>query len=214
MTVACIVTARMTSARLPGKPMMLLAGEPVIRHVLRRCKAIPGVDKVVLATPDSPRSRPLVNEAVAIGGLFLCAGSETDVLARFHAAAVAAKADYLVRVTGDCPLIDPAICGEVLSLLITTGADYASNVLPRGFPKGLDCEAFRMGALAAAHKCALTAYDREHVTPWMQRHGHRVNLDPPADWRWVLDTQEDYERLAVAFDRLPAGSTDWREVRV
>lgn len=195
---ACIVQARMTSHRLPGKMMLSLGGEPVIRHVLRRCRKIEGIDRVVCAVPDS-RSAPLVREAMALG-IKVVKGSEHDVLSRFHMAAECVGADVIMRVTGDCPLIDPEVCSRVLSL-VTDGVDYASNVMPRGFPRGMDCEAFTMEALKRAHAEADDPYDREHVTPWMQRNLHCVNFegDGNPETNWCLDTLEDYLFLNERF---------------
>ncbi len=192
MTVVCIVQARMTSTRLPAKAMLCLGGEPSIRHVLRRCQEIPGVDMVVCAVPEGDKSTPIKREALALG-VHVVTGSEHDVLSRYHKAALAVKADIVMRVTGDCPLIDPEICGRVLDLM-GEGVDYASNVLPRGYPKGLDCEAFTFDALDRAHKEVDDPYDREHVTSWMQRNLHCVNLggDGDPNLRLCLDDLDDY----------------------
>lgn len=199
MNTVCIVQARMTSTRLPGKAMMSLGGIPAIRHVLTRCKTIPGVGRVVCAVPDADISEPIVREALFMGvGVFK--GSEHDVLGRYFYAARGIKANMVMRVTGDCPMIDPEICGRVLGLM-TSGVDYASNVDPRGFPKGLDCEVFTFPALERAHAEADSSYDREHVTPWMRRNLHCVNLDGDgdSDLRLCLDDLEDYIFLSKQF---------------
>ena len=169
MTVVVVVQARMTSTRLPGKMMLSLGGEPVIRHVLRRCCEIPGIDRVILAVP-TDKNTPLMREALALG-VTVARGSEHDVLGRYRKAALGA--DIVMRVTGDCPLIDPEVCGRVLALM-EDGVDYVSNVMPRGFPKGLDCEVFTSEALERAHKEATDPKDREHVTLWMQRNLHCI----------------------------------------
>ena len=199
MTVACVIQARMTSTRLPGKMMLSLGGEPAIRHVLRRCQAIKGIDKVVCTVPEGDKSTPIKREAMALG-VQIVTGSEHDVLSRYYHAAIAVKADIIMRVTGDCPLIDPEICGRVLALM-DDGVDYASNVVPRGWPKGLDCEVFTFDALERAHKEADDPYDREHVCPWMQRNLHCVNLDGDGDpnLRLCLDDLNDYLFLSGKF---------------
>mgnify|MGYP000144408178 CR=1 FL=1 len=202
MKTACIVQARMGSKRLPGKMMMLLNNEPVIRHVLRRCKVIPGIDTVVCAIPQEGASKDLAKESMKLCvGVYL--GSEKDVLDRYYHAALSVKADIIVRVTGDCPLIDPGICGNVLELLKTSGLDYASNVMPRGYPKGFDCQAFTFHALERTHKEAKRKYDREHVCPCMQRNLRTANLPGPGGGkkRLCLDTPEDYENLKLIFER-------------
>ena len=194
----CIVQARMTSNRLPGKMMLSLGGEPVIRHVLRNCQKIPGIDKVVCAIPVD-KSEPIAREARALD-VKVVRGSESDVNGRYRKAALLVNADIVMRITGDCPLIDPDVCGRVLSLM-EDGVDYASNVMPRGFPKGLDCEVFTMEALERAHKEADDPYDREHVCPWMQRNLYCVNLEGNGDTeaRWCLDTLDDYLNLSERF---------------
>ena len=195
----CIVQARLTSTRLPAKTMLSLGGEPVIRHVLRRCKTIPGIDRVILATPVD-KSEPLREEARGLG-VTVVQGSEHDVLGRYRKAALLANAEIIMRITADCPLINPEICGRVLSLM-EDGVEYASNVMPRGFPKGQDCEVFTFDALERAHKEADDPEDREHVTLWMQRNLHCVNLDGDGnpDLNWCLDTLDDYIFLSRRFE--------------
>lgn len=199
MNTACIVQARLTSKRLPGKVMYPLAGEPVIRHVLKRVKEIPGIDLVICAVPDDARSDVITNEADR-AGVAVFRGPEFDVLDRYWRAAIKYEVDIIVRVTADCPLIDPIICGEVLALL--GDADYASNVHPRTRCKGLDCEVFTFHALDTAWNHASKPYDHEHVTPWMQNNlackvlpskfNKNLNL--------CLDTAEDYFRLKGMFE--------------
>lgn len=193
----CIVQARLTSSRLPAKVMLPLGGKPVIAHVIERCRQIPGIDTVVCAVPVD-KSIPLRRELLSLG-VIVVQGSEHDVLGRYRKAALVSKADIVMRVTGDCPLIDPAICGQVLDLM-EDGVDYASNVMPRGYPKGYDCECFTMEALEKAHKRADDTYDREHVTPWMQRNLYCVNLDGPgSDQNLCIDTLDDYLYLSEKF---------------
>ncbi|BBF91365.1 cytidylyltransferase domain-containing protein [Blastochloris tepida] len=206
MTTAIIVQARMTSTRLPGKVMMDLAGKPALSHVLERCRAVVGADIVVCAVPDAPESALIVETARALGCAAV-AGDETDVLGRYLAAARAVSADVVMRVTSDCPLIDPAICADVLALRARTGADYAANNLTRTFPHGLDCEAFTTEALARADRATAEPFDREHVTPWLRRTLNGVNLaaaDPShVSERWTLDHPEDLAFLRAVFARLP-----------
>jgi glutamate-1-semialdehyde 2,1-aminomutase/spore coat polysaccharide biosynthesis protein SpsF len=211
LTTAVIVQARMGSSRLPGKVMEPIEGRTVLAHVLTRCAAILGSDAVVCAVPDEASSAPL--EAVAREcGAQVFRGSETDVLARYLGAARAAKADIVMRVTSDCPLIDPEVCGDVLALREREGADYAANNTPRSYPHGLDCEAFTTAALAEADATTREAYDREHVTPWLRRAPHlkRANLhsgDASLETqRWTLDYPEDLAFFRAVFAALPQGS--------
>jgi spore coat polysaccharide biosynthesis protein SpsF len=209
MTTAVIVQARMGSNRLPGKVMKMLAGRTVLHHVLRRCRAIPGADVVVCAVPDEVASAPL--EAVAAEcGAKVFRGSETDVLDRYLGAARSVDADVVMRVTSDCPLIDPQICGNVLALRRQGNADYAANNMPRSFPYGLDTEAFTMAALEEAGVRAKEPYDREHVTPWLRCAAHfkRVNLASGNATlelhRWTLDYPEDFAFFSALFAVLPS----------
>jgi spore coat polysaccharide biosynthesis protein SpsF (cytidylyltransferase family) len=126
-------------------------------------------------------------------------GHEYDVLSRYLGAARAYDADIIMRVTGDCPLISPSLCADVLAAL--KGNDYASNILPRTFPKGFDCEVFTMGTLQAADIHTVDN-EREHVTPWMQRADiRRANVANKwkLDGRLTLDTEDDYRTIRAAF---------------
>jgi len=197
MTRAVIVQARMGSSRLPGKVLMPLGRKPALAVVLERCARIPGIDVVVCAVPDEPASEPLAAVAQSCGAV-LFRGSEHDVLARYAGAAQAVDAAIVMRVTSDCPLIDPALCGAVLALVERMGADYACNNMPPLWPHGLDCEAFRVDHLIGAAREAVLPGDREHVTPWLRRNAalRKINLDGPGGGlerhRWTLDHAEDY----------------------
>jgi spore coat polysaccharide biosynthesis protein SpsF len=208
VTTAVVVQGRVGSTRLPGKILKPLGGHSVLEEVLRRCRAIPGVDIVVCAIPDNFEDDILLPLAKKAGAVAV-PGSATDVLARYCAAAEAVKADVLMRVTSDCPLIDPEICGLVLAQRKDWDADYAANNMPFSYPHGLDCEAFTAGALRRADKEATDVYDREHVTPWLRRTPDlkRVAVEGPGGdavrHRWTLDFPEDYEFLQAVFGLLP-----------
>lgn len=212
MTTAVVVQARMGSSRLPGKVTQDLAGKPVLQHVLERCRAIPGVDVVVCAVPDEAASGSLEAVAAACGAKTF-RGSEADVLARYLGAARMAGGDVVMRVTSDCPLIDPKVCGDVLRIRANENADYATNNMPRSFPHGLDCEAFTTAVLAESDSATREAYDREHVTPWLRRAPHlkRSNLHSGdvalAEHRWTLDYPEDLAFFRAVFAAFPPGST-------
>ncbi len=219
MTTAIIVQARLGSTRLPGKVMMDLAGRTVLWHVLSRCRAIPGADVVVCATTTAAADDAVVAEAERCGAVVF-RGSESDVLDRYHGAAVAVGADVVMRVTSDCPLIDPEVCGAVLRLRAEQGADYACNNMPPSWPHGLDCEAFTMAALSRAAAAATQPNEREHVTPWIRSAVclRRANLAGPggatARLRWTLDYPEDlaFFRAAAAHLEPPPAIPDWHAV--
>ena len=206
--IAVIVQARYGSSRLPGQVLKQLAGRTILEHVLSRCLAIPSADVVVCATTEGTREDAIANIAESMG-VQVFRGSETDVLDRYARSAEAAQADIVMRVTSDCPLIDPEVCDDVLRLRESSAADYAANNLSPEWPHGLDCEAFTIDALLAADREATKPYDREHVTPWIRRCEcyQRVNLSNPAghhaNLRWTLDYQEDFAFFEALFARLP-----------
>jgi len=219
MTTAVIVQARLGSSRLPGKVLKPLAGGTVLEEVLRRCRAIPGADLVVCAVPEGGKDDPVAAEAGRCGAI-ITRGSETDVLDRYLQASKAVGADVVMRVTSDCPLIDPEVCGAVLDLRAAEGADYACNNLPPSFPHGLDCEAFTRDALEMAWREAIAPEDREHVTPWLRRAPEirRAVLAGPgedfAHLRWTLDFPEDYDFFKAVFALMPAPTAiqGWQEL--
>ncbi|BAE49522.1 cytidylyltransferase domain-containing protein [Paramagnetospirillum magneticum] len=209
MTAVVIVQARMGSTRLPGKILKGLGGMSALAQCLRRCKAIPGIDRVVCAIPEGEAEAPAVAEAQRCGALVV-RGPSDDVLKRYALAARAAGADIVMRVTSDCPLIDPDLCGRLLAKLRAEGLDYCCNNLPPSWPHGLDAEVFRATALFEAEDKATEPFDREHVTPWLRRAPHlkRGNIareegDLSHQCRWTLDYPEDYAFLAALFERLP-----------
>jgi len=215
-----VVQARTGSTRLPGKVLRPLAGRPVLAHVLERAAAVAGVERVCCAIPDSPGNDALAELASELGAVVV-RGPEHDVLARYLAAARATEASVVMRITSDCPLFDPEVGARVLSRLTESGADYCSNLEPRSWPKGLDCEAFARGALERAAAAATEAYDREHVTPWLRtspeirRSNVSLDTDRYAGWRWTLDYSEDLAFLQAVFERLPTadGPAEFEAVR-
>lgn len=196
MTVAAIVQARSGSSRFPGKVLEMIGEKPALLWCLDRCRQIPGVDGVVCAVPDTAKDDE-VAELAADFGYFVTRGSENDVLGRYAKAAREIGATTILRVTSDCPLIDPHIAGQVLDLLFSSGVDYSCNNLPPKFPHGLDCEAFSAEILFAADQQANSSYEWEHVTPWIRNHPSltKVNLLGPGgglqEMRWTLDQPED-----------------------
>jgi spore coat polysaccharide biosynthesis protein SpsF len=166
LKVVAIIQARMGSTRLPGKSLMLLGGKPVIEHVLIRAKQIKGVDEVVLATTTDTADDALANWAKKNN--FKCfRGSASDVLDRYYNAAKDFKADVILRITGDCPLLDPEVSGQVLEAFMEGGVDYVTNTKPPTYPDGMDTEAASFASLERAFKDAKLSSEREHVTPYI-----------------------------------------------
>lgn len=202
-----VVQARMGSSRLPGKSLRSLRGWPLIWHVLERAAAIPGTCGVVLATSDHIRDDALA-ATVAPLGVPVIRGPELDVLDRVRTAAEAASATRVIRVTGDCPLLDPTIAARLLDLwTLPLPPCYAWNDTARsGWPDGTDVEVFDRELLETAHREARSVEDREHVTLWLRRHYPVVTLDSSGDWSGLklsVDTQADLDRVSAIYDRLP-----------
>ena len=195
-----IVQARANSKRFPRKVLADLCGQPVLWHVLTRCKKIKGKDMVVLAVPDEADSDELEQIARNLK-VRVVRDPENDVLERYVIAARRVRADYVMRITADCPLIDPDVCSRVLDTAKQPGVDYVSNVMPRTFEWGLDCEAFTRWALELTAKRATEAYDREHTTSFIQRAPifHKINVESDNPDRALtnlcIDTPEDLIRI-------------------
>lgn len=218
MTTAVIVQARVGSSRLRGKVLKPLGDHTVLEEVLSRCSGIPGVDVVVCAIPDGPEDDALAPVADRAGAV-VARGPALDVLARYAKAARRVDADVIVRVTSDCPLIDPRLCGDVVRLRQETAADYAANNMPRSFPHGLDCEVFTREAMERAEHDARAPEEREHVTPWLRTRPEfcRAGVHGPggaaAEQRWTLDFPEDYAFLTALWPLLHSERrTDWTAV--
>lgn len=209
MTTIAIIQARLSSTRLPGKVLLPLGGIPALHWVARAAQAIPGIDRAVIATSDQPDDDAIAAWAKEYG-IACHRGPLDDVLARFALAAAAEGADIILRLTGDCPLLDPQVCGQVLALLKRQGLDYASNVSPQTWPDGLDCEAFTRAALDVAMTEAAPGPEREHVTPFIRERRDRfkvggVSCPLPGlhQERWTLDEQRDLDFLGQVVAKLP-----------
>jgi spore coat polysaccharide biosynthesis protein SpsF len=204
MTLAVIIQARMGSSRLPGKVLKDIAGASALKRCLDRCRRIPGMDSLIVAVPDTEIDEPVASEALRCGASVV-RGSTTDVLSRYAKSARAAQADVVMRITSDCPLIDPVICGRVIELFERSGADYACNNMPARFPHGLDCEVFKADVLLRADIEAKLPYEREHVTPWLRKNRdlvHACLLGPGRGletMRWTLDHQDDLDFFRSLF---------------
>lgn len=214
---AIIVQARKGSSRLPGKVLQKLGDRTVLEHVIGRLRMVENADLVVVATTTLPADDDIVRVAEDAGALVF-RGDEQDVLGRYLGAARAVDADIILRVTSDCPLIDPELCAAVIRARAETGADYAANNMPRLFPHGLDCEAFTRAALEQAAHDATEFYDREHVTPWLRRNPklQRANVVGPG-WpanqqRWTLDYPGDLDFFTQLFAEMPHDRVpNWQE---
>ncbi len=198
MKTGIIIQARMGSTRLPGKVLADLEGKSVLARVIERCKRVEYVDTVMVATTTLPADNKTTEEALSSGADSVFRGEAEHVLDRYYQAAKEAKLDTIVRITADCPLLDPQHSSFVVgSFLGLQDADYVSNVHPPTMPDGLDTEVFSFGALEKAWHKASLAYEWEHVTPyiWNPKNNFKVfNLQAQEDLschRWTLDYKAD-----------------------
>jgi spore coat polysaccharide biosynthesis protein SpsF len=197
--IVCITQARINSTRLPAKVLRPIAGKPLLWWHLDRLRRARRIDRIVVATTREPAADAIVEIAEQAGALAF-RGSEDDVLDRFAGAAQVAGAATIVRVTSDCPVIDPALIDRTIALYEGAGPDCHYASLDVGsFPRGLDCEVFSRAALDQAQREATLEGDREHVTPFIRRHVERYAArflaTAPGDQihRWCVDTPEDFE---------------------
>ncbi len=211
MKTIAIVQARLGSTRLPNKVLLPLAGRPAILQMMDRVSRAETIDEVWLATGDDAGNDPLAEIATQAEQLVF-RGSESDVLDRFAQLAVQAEATYVVRLTGDCPLHDPEVIDEVVSLFqLQSKCFYGSNIFPATYPDGLDTEIFTTEALLEVAANSTNQMEREHVTLGIHRQYHEadvpevVNVEAPADFshlRWTLDTPEDGQFISEIFGEL------------
>jgi spore coat polysaccharide biosynthesis protein SpsF (cytidylyltransferase family) len=207
----------MGSTRLPGKVLADLGGRPVLAHVLQRAARIGGVDRVLLAVPDTASDDVLAHAGAALG-VDVVRGAADDVLSRYQAAATAAGADVIVRITADCPLLDPVVSSAVVQRFLLGDVDYVSNIHPPSYPDGCDTEVFTIDALSTAWREAADAFEREHVTPFIWRRPDRFKLANVADacdrssWRLTVDTEDDLTALRRIWSLMPEAQFGIAEV--
>jgi spore coat polysaccharide biosynthesis protein SpsF len=197
--IVATIEARMTSTRLPGKVLLKAAGKPMLTHLIDRLHTVPSIEEIVLATTVNKIDEELVNLAMKSGVAFY-RGSEEDVMGRVVGAADSVSADIVVEITGDCPIIDPAIIEQTIRLFLNNKCDYASNVNIRSYPIGMDTQVFRLSTLKKSYAMTTDRSEQEHVSLHIRRHPElftQLDLVAPAGLHWpelglTLDTQDDY----------------------
>ena len=208
-TICAVVAARMTSSRMPGKSMALLAGKPSLSHIIARLRRSSLLDGVVIATTENPSDDP-IRECAIREGVDVFSGSEEDVLDRTLKAARSVSADIIVQVTGDCPLIDAAVVDPVISTYLKMKPDYICNRMPETYPNGMDTEVFSTELLAEVAMLTNDPNDREHVSLYIYEHPEHyklMNIAAPPEHHWpelrlTLDTFEDYGLIRSIYDGL------------
>ena len=204
-----ILQARMSSSRLPGKVLAEVRGRPMIAQQIDRLRRAETLDRLVVATSTDASDDPLAALCEDMG-IDVHRGSLTDVLDRYYQAAKRWRADTVVRLTGDCPLVDPAVIDALVTFYHDGGYDYASNAVTRTFPKGLDAEVFSFAALEAAWTEAVLPSHREHVTRFFYlnedksrfRMGFMTQECDLSALRWTVDYPEDLEFVRRVYDAL------------
>lgn len=195
-----IIQARMGSTRLPGKVMMDLCGSPVIEHVVNRLNKSNLIDKIIIATSEDSNNGPIIDFCQKNNILYFV-GSEDDVLDRYYQTAIKNNVkddDIVVRITSDCPLIDPFVVDKVIGEHISNKNDYTANVIKCTYPDGLDCEVFNFNVLKEAWINANLSSQREHVTLYIRDNpdkfklGNVENNKDLSNLRWTLDEKEDF----------------------
>ncbi|NPE27402.1 glycosyltransferase family protein [Methanococcoides sp. SA1] len=209
MKVVAIIQARMGSSRLPGKIMKTIHDKPVILIDIDRVSCSRLIDEIVVAIPYGKENDVLLDTIEHYNNqITVTRGSEDDVLARYYNAAVQTNADVVVRITSDCPMIDPIVMDHVIEQFLISDCDYCSNSLQRTYPRGLDTEVFSFSALEMAYNNAKNDYEREHVTPYIVEKPNRfklvsvVNGIDISHLRWTLDTEEDFEFINQVYEKI------------
>jgi len=209
MNIVAIIQARMRSTRLPGKIMKEILGKPVILWDLDRISISKLIDGIVVAIPYGKENDVIVDTIKECNDKIVTTrGSEDDVLDRYYQAAVQTNADVVVRITSDCPLIDPVIIDQVIKQFLDNNCDYCSNSLIRTYPRGLDTEVFSFKVLEKAWNEAKKDYEREHVTPYIIENPDKFKLLNVANdinlshLRWTLDTKEDFEFIDAIYQNI------------
>lgn len=219
MNVVAIIQARMQSTRLPGKVLADIGGRSMLARVCDRVRRAATLDRLVVATSTWPNDQVIADECEHLA-VACFRGSEADVLDRYHQAACAYRADAVVRITADCPLIDPGVIDRVVEGFLEYRPDYAANILQRTWPRGLDTEVMTADALARAWREATATHERTHVTPYIYGHPEWFRLHSvtgPGDYgddRWTVDTPADLEFARAVHRQLGDDETFcWQDVR-
>ena len=197
MKLALFIQARLTSRRFPGKMMKTIKNKTIIELVLERISKVENVNKVMVLIPKNLRNYPLYKKLKSLN-CDVYRGSEFNVLERFYKAAKKIKAENIIRITGDCPLLDVKILNTMIKKFLSNKYEYITNSIPRTYPNGMDVEIFTFKALQNAWKKAKSPYDKEHVTPLIIKNRNKFNSynkrnkSNLSNFRLTLDTPKDY----------------------
>ena len=208
--IIAIIQARMGSSRLPNKVMLDLCKEPVLWHVVNRTRSSKRIERIVVATSENSNN-DTIREYCKQKDIECVSGNENDVLDRYYKVMNYANIkddDIVVRITADCPLIDPELIDEVIERHIVTNSDYTSNTIEPTFPDGLDCEVIQATVLKKAWEEGKLKSEREHVTLYIRNHPELFRIESYkgtedlSDMRWTLDEEEDYVLIKRIYEEL------------
>tara|TARA_Y100000590_G_C15662522_1_gene993237 strand:+ start:590 stop:1327 length:738 start_codon:yes stop_codon:yes gene_type:complete len=207
MKTVAIIQARMGSERLPGKVLKVLGTHSLLGHVIKRVKRIKKLDDLVIATTKLTEDKQIIKTALKYNVRYF-RGSENNVLERFYQAAYDSSADVIIRITADCPLLDPSISEKVLFPILQKKYDYSCNTQPATFPDGMDTEAFTFETLKKVYYSSTEDYQKEHVTPLIYENPKTFNIynykseKDLSKYRFVIDNEDDFHFLQSIYDIL------------
>jgi len=213
--VTAIIQARMTSARLPGKVMKEVLGRPLLSYLIGRVQCCKCIKRIILATTMNPED----DEIAALGftmGIDVFRGSENNVLERFYEAATLYNAEHIMRVTADCPLIDPEILTMLIEYYFSENLDYVSNCARPTLPDGLDAEIFNIDTLEYTYNHAMLPSEIEHVTPYIRSHSEIFKIgsweykEDLSQMRWTVDEKEDFDFVRQVLETLYPANRNFR----
>lgn len=203
-----IIQARMGSTRLPGKILLPIRGRPMLSYLLERVRNVKSKHSILIATTNLSND-DVIETFCREENVSIFRGSEEDVLSRYYQACCSFPTHLIVRITSDCPLIDPQLIDQAIDLMYKSPTlDYVSNTQLRTFPRGMDVEIFTFEALKIAFQEAQSAYDREHVTPYLYKHpeffnlANFVHIPDVSHYRLTVDTHEDFTLISKIFEHL------------
>lgn len=209
MKIAAIIQARMGSTRFPGKIMKEIKGKSLLEHQIERIRKSKKIDQIIIATSVKESEQPIVTLCEKLSIPYF-RGSEQDVLERYYETAKHYKVDVIIRLTSDCPIIDPTVIDAVVNKYLehALATSYVSNTIERSFPRGLDVEVFSFEALEKAHLTATLEAEREHVTAYMYTNQSDIkvaNFKGKIDYsnnRWTVDTSDDFKLIELIINEL------------
>ncbi|MDR4433312.1 cytidylyltransferase domain-containing protein [Bacillus tequilensis] len=216
MKVTAIIQARMGSSRLPGKVLKKVLNKPLLEYQIERIKRAALIDDIVIATTTNENDKPIVELSKRLSLTYYC-GSENDVLSRYYEAAKINKAETVIRLTSDCPIIDHRVIDKAVKFYLDSNGqyDYVSNTLDRTYPRGMDIEVFSVSALEKAHAESSLEHEREHVTPFIFLNPGRFKLanitydENQNQHRWTVDTPEDFLLIKKIIEKLYPTNPDF-----